>query len=204
MNTLPNPISIIAKSTKTARASSRQYIPRLLRNRASQTRRKRRAPAQRRHLASIRNHTARLRRQILDLCRALAAGERVIIIRQVDNRDLARIIASEERGPLVQALTEECRRGRDDGHLGQARELRLHVGLVDLAAVGEIAARVGGVVVHQDDADAAGGLEEGEEGVVLVGFAAVDEGEFRLRLHEGGVGVLVKRVGVGGVLVHEC
>ena len=126
------------------------------------------------------------------------------MIRQVDNRDLARIVASKEGGPLVQALAEECRRGRYDGHLGQAGELGLHVGLVEFAAVGEIAARVGGVVVHEDDADAAGGLEEGEEGVVLVGFAAVDEGEFCLGLDEGGVGVLVEGVGVGGVFVHEC
>ena len=80
----------------------------------------------------------------------------------------------------------------------------LHVGLVEFAAVGEIGARVGGVVVDEDDADAAGGFEEGEEGVVLVGFAAVDEGEFGLRLDEGGVGVLVEGVGVGGVFVHEC
>ena len=197
-------MSIIAKGTETARASSRQYIPRLLRNRASQTRRKRRAPAHRRHLAPIRNHPARLRRQILDLFCTLSTGKSVIVVRQIDNRDLARIIASEEGGPLVQALAEKCRRGRYDGHLGQARELRLQVGLVEFAAVGEIAARVGGVVVHQDDADAAGGLEEGEEGVVLVRFAAVDEGEFCLCLHEGGVGILVKGVGVGGVFVHEC
>lgn len=145
---LPDPISIIAKSTETARASSRQYIPRLLRNRASQTRRERRAPTLRRHLAPVRNHPARLRRQILELCRTLTAGKSIIIIRQIDNCDLARVIASEERGPLVQALTEKCRRGRYDGHLGQARELGLHVGLVDFAAVGEIAARVGGIVVH--------------------------------------------------------
>ena len=126
------------------------------------------------------------------------------MIRQIDNRDLARIIASEEGGPHIQALTEECRRGRYDGHLGQARELRLLIGLVEFAAVGEIAARVGGVIVHQDDAHAAGGFEEGEEGVVLVGFAAVDEGEFCLCLDEGGVGILVEWVGVGGVFVHEC
>lgn len=80
----------------------------------------------------------------------------------------------------------------------------LQVRLIQFAAVGKIAACVGGIVVYQDDADAAGGLEEGEEGVVLVGFAAVGEGEFRLCLHEGGVGVFVKGVGVVCEFVHEC
>ena len=151
----------------------------------------------------IRNHAARLRRQILKLRRALPARVSVIVIRQVDNRNLARIVASKERGPDIQPLTQKGGRGRDDGHLGKAGELRLQVRLVDFAAVGEIGARVGGVVVDDDDADVAGGFDEGEDGVVLVGFAAVDEGEFGLALHEAGVGVLVKRVGVGGELVLE-
>ena len=98
------------------------------------------------------------------------------MVRQVDNRDLARVVAPKERRPDVQPLTQKGGRGRYDGHLGQARELRLQVRLVDFAAVGEVGARVGGVVVDDEDADVAGGLEEGEEGVVLVGFAAVDEG----------------------------
>ena len=34
-------------------------------------------------------------------------------------------------------------------------------------------------------------------------FAAVDEGEFGLSLHEAGVGVLVEWVGVGREFVHE-
>ena len=195
--------SIIAESTEAARAGRRQRIPRLLLNRTSQARRERRAPPHRRHLIPIRNHPARLRRQILHLRRTLTARVRVIVIRQVDNRNLARIVASEERGPDVQPLAQKGGRGRDDGHLGQAGELRLQVRLVDFAAVGEVGARVGGVVVDDDDADAAGGLEEGEEGVVLVGFAAVDEGEFGLSLHEGGVGVLVEGVGVGCEFVHE-
>ena len=125
------------------------------------------------------------------------------MVRQVDNRDLARIVASEERGPDVEPLAQKGRRGRDDGHLGKAGELRLQIRLVDFAAVGEIGARVGGVVVDDDDADVAGGLDEGEDGVVLVGLAAVDEGQFRLALHEAGVGVLVEWVGVGGEFVLE-
>ena len=80
----------------------------------------------------------------------------------------------------------------------------MHIGLIELAAVREVAARVGRVVIHQDDADAAGGLEEGEEGVILVGFAAVDEGKFSLCLHEAGVGVLVERIRVGREFIHEC
>ena len=199
----PDAVSIIAKGTKTARTSRRQRIPRLLRNRTSQTRRKRRTPTHRRHLASIRNHAARLRRQILKLCCTLAAGESVIVIRQIDNRDLARVVASKERGPLVQTLTEECCCGRYDGHLGQACELRLHIRLIQFAAVGKIAACVGGVVVYQDDADAASGFEEGKERIILMGFAAIDEGEFGLCLHEGGMGILVKWVGIGCVLIHE-
>lgn len=80
----------------------------------------------------------------------------------------------------------------------------MHVRLIQTAAVGEIAACVGGIVVHQDDADGASGLEKGEERVVLVGVGAVDEGEFGLCLHEGGVGVVVKGVRVGCVFIHEC
>ena len=168
--------SVKAESTKAARASSRQRIPRLLLNRTRQTRRERGTPTHRRHLVPIRDHTARLRRQILNLLRALPARVGVIVVRQVDNRDLARVVAPKERRPDVQPLTQKGRRGRYDGHLGQPRELRLQVRLVDFAAVGEVGARVGGVVVDDEDADVAGGLEEGEDGVVLVGFAAVDEG----------------------------
>lgn len=98
------------------------------------------------------------------------------MIGQEDNGDLGRIVASEERGPYVQAFAQERGRGRDDGHFGQAGELRLHVRFVQFGAVGEIGACVGGIVVYQDDADGAGGLEEGEEGIVLVRLAAVDEG----------------------------
>ena len=98
------------------------------------------------------------------------------MIRQIHNRDLTRVVASKERGPLVQALTQERCWGRYDRHFGQTCELCLHVRLIQFAAVGEVGARVGGIVVHQDDADVASGLEEGEERVVLVGFAAVDEG----------------------------
>ena len=125
------------------------------------------------------------------------------MIRQVDDRDLARVVASKERGPHVQPLAQEGRRGRDDGHLGQPRQLRLHVRLVDFAAVREVGARVGRVVVDDDDADVASRLEQGEEGVVLVGFAAVDEGQLGLSLHEAGVGVLVEWVRVGREFVHE-
>ena len=198
-----NPKLIVAEGTKAARASSRQRIPRLLLNRTPQTRREGRTPTHRRHLVPVRDHAARLRRQILNLLRTLPARVGVIVIRQVDNRDLARVVAAKERRPDVQPLAQKGGRGRDDGHLGQAGELRLHVRLVDFAAVGEVGARVGRVVVDDDDADAAGGLEQGEERVVLVRFAAVDQGEFGLSLHEVGVGVLVEWVGVGGELVHE-
>ena len=95
---------------------------------------------------------------------------------QIHDSDLARIVASEEGGPLVQTLTQECCRGRYDGHFGQACELCLHVRLVYFTAVGEIRACVGGIIVHQDDADVASGFEEGEEGIVLMRFAAVDKG----------------------------
>ena len=36
-----------------------------------------------------------------------------------------------------------------------------------------------------------------------MGFAAVDEGEFRLCLHKGGMGVFVKGIRVGSKLIHE-
>ena len=78
----------------------------------------------------------------------------------------------------------------------------LHVRLVDFASVGEIGGSVGGVVVYEDDVYVAGWLEEGEEGVVLEGFASVDEGEVFLGGDEGGVGVVVEGVWVDGVLVH--
>ena len=81
--------------------------------------------------------------------------------------------------------------------------MSLHIRLIQFAAVGEVAACIGGIVVYQDDADAASGLQERKERIVLVGFAAVDEGEFRLCLHECGMGVLVEGVGVGCKLIHE-
>ncbi len=98
-------LSIIAESAKAARTSSRQRISSLLRNRARQTRRKRRTPSHGGYLASIRNHGSRLSRQVLHLQRTLAAREGVIVIGQVHDRDLARVVAAEEGGPLVQAFT---------------------------------------------------------------------------------------------------
>lgn len=98
------------------------------------------------------------------------------MIGQIDNRDLARIVASKERGPLVQALAQERCRGRYDGYFGQACKLRLHVCLIQFAAIRKIVACVSGIVIHQDDADAASGLQERKEGIVLVGFAAIDKG----------------------------
>ena len=80
----------------------------------------------------------------------------------------------------------------------------LQVCLIEFAPVGEISRCVGGVIVYEDYINIAGGLEEGEKGVVLVGFAAVDEGEVFLRGYEGGVGVVVEGVGVDGEFVHEC
>ena len=76
--------------------------------------------------------------------------------------------------------------------------------MVEFGSVGEIGGGVGGVVVYEDYIYVAGGLEEGEQGVVLVGFAAVDEGEVFLPGDEGGVGVVVEGVRVDGELVHEC
>ena len=80
----------------------------------------------------------------------------------------------------------------------------MHVCLVELASVGEIGGCVGGVVVYEDYIDTSGGLEEGEKGVILVGFAAVDEGKVFLPGNERGVGVVVEGIGVHGVFVHEC
>jgi hypothetical protein len=40
----------------------------------------------------------------------------------------------------------------------------------DFGAVGPVVVRVGGVVVDDDYVDGAGGLEEGPDGVVLVGW----------------------------------
>ncbi len=77
----------------------------------------------------------------------------------------------------------------------------MHVSLVELAAVGKIGTRVCGVVVYEDYAYAARGLQEGEDGVVLTGFAAVDESEGFLAGYEGGVGVVVEGIGVNGVFV---
>ena len=98
-------LSIIAESIEAARTSSRQRISSLLRNCARQTRRKRRTPSHGGYLASIRNHTGRLGRQILHLQRTLAAGKGVVVVWQVHDRDLARVVAAEEGGPLVQAFT---------------------------------------------------------------------------------------------------
>ena len=71
---------------------------------------------------------------------------------------------------------------------------------LDLGAVGEVVG-VGGVVVDDDDVDGSGGLQEREDRVVLMGFAAVDEGEFWLGGDERGAGVGVEGVGVDGVFV---
>ena len=125
------------------------------------------------------------------------------MVRQIDDRDLGRVVAAEECGADVQTLGQERRRRRDGGHFGEAGELGLRVGLVDFGAVGLVGAGGGCVVVDDYEVDGAGGLEEGEEGVVLVGFAAVDECEGRLALDEGGVRVVVEGVGVGGEFVHE-
>lgn len=85
---------------------------------------------------------------------------------------------------------------------------RLDVGGEDFGAVGVVRAAVGGVVVDEEDVDAAGWLEHGEDRVILESFAAVDEVEFFLGGNEvvavgdGGRGCVVEEgVGVDGVKI---
>ena len=126
------------------------------------------------------------------------------MIRQINNRDFSIIITTKESRTDIISVSQEHGGGGDGRHFCEAGELGLHVCLVEFGAVGVVGGCVCGVVVHEDYIYVSGGLEEGEEGVVLVGFAAVDEGEVFLRGNEGGVGVVVEGVGVDGVFVHEC
>ena len=77
----------------------------------------------------------------------------------------------------------------------------MHVCGQDLAPVREVGARVGGVVVHEDDVHVAVGLDEWPDGVVLQSFAAVDEEEVCLGLVERGARVGEERIRVDGILV---
>ena len=126
------------------------------------------------------------------------------MIRQIHDRDCAVTVASEEGRTDVVAVCNERGCGGNGGHFGQASELGLHVRLVELASVGEIGGCVCGIVVYDDYINISGGLEEGKKGVILVGFAAVDEGKVFLPGNERGVGVVVEGIGVDGVFVHEC
>lgn len=195
-----NPL-IITKCTKTPRTSTRQRIPRLLTNHTRQTLRERRTPSLRSHLSTIHNHPTSFRPRILYFRRTLPTRKRIIVIRQKHNRNLARIITAKKGRTDSISICRESRCWRNYRHFGQAGELGLHVSLVELAAVGKIGTCVCRVVVYEDYAYAARGLQEGEDGVVLKGFAAVDESEGFLAGYEGGVGVVVEGVGVDGIFV---
>ena len=112
----PIPQSIITKRTKASLTPTRQRIPRLLDNRTRQTLRKTSIHPIRSHLLAIANHSLRLTRTILHLLRALPARKRIIMIRQVHNRDFAVIVTSEEGRTDVVSVCEENGCWGDGGH----------------------------------------------------------------------------------------
>lgn len=195
--------SIVAKSAKAARTSSRHYPSAFLDDRAAQAGRKIGTAPISRHLPSILDHTTRLRRCILYLKSALAGRVSVVGIRQIHNCDLTRIVAPKECWSFVKPLAQERSWGWDDGHFRQAGELRLCICLIKLAPVRKIGGRIRGVVIHKNDTDSASRLNKGEKGIVLIRFATVDEGKFCLAADEAGVGVLIEGVGINCVLIHK-
>ena len=130
----------------------------------------------------------------------------VINIRQIHHRHRPRLIAPKERRPPVQPLCHKHIHSRYGGHPRQPRRPGLHVRVQDLGAVGEIGGgggaghgRVGRVVVDDEDVD--GAVQHRPDGVVLVCFAAVDEGEFRGAGDARAGGVVEEGVWVGCVFV---
>lgn len=153
------------------------------------------------------DHRLRLVFGILQLESRLVAVVRNVDIGDVDDGELVRFIASEERRTLVQALGDEGLDGGDVRHARQVMVEALHVCGQDLRAVGEVVI-VRAVVVHQQNVDAARRLQERPDGVVLQRLATVDECELCLRpdgirrvWHRGGRVVLVEWVRVDGVFV---
>lgn len=172
------PSLTITIRAETSLASSRQCrTGRLLQKCASQTRWPERVATFGRNLDAIGDHGIGLGGAVLELGGRFVAGEGVVDVGQVDDGDFGGVIATEEGGAFVQALSRKGANGRDEGHLDEAGADRLLVGLEDLAAVGEIIG-VGRVVVDDDHVDAASWLQEGENGVVLARFATVDKAQF--------------------------
>lgn len=171
---------------KTLRAPTRQNPTTLRRDPARQAERPALLAAVIRNLDAIRNHALRLVHSVLDLRCRLAAVERVIEVRDPDDRRRVGRIAAEEGRFLVQLLADEGLDRGDGRHARQTGGLRGVVGIADLGAVGEVVGRVGAVLVDDYDVDS-GAVDEGPDWVALGrdADAAVDEFEGRLGGDEG-------------------
>ena len=196
------PSLVKAVLVQTRRTPPRHRPTTLRHDPTRQTQRPPRIPAPRRDLHAVRDHGIRLRGRVLQLRRARAGGEGVVLVGQVDDRQHCGVAAAEEGGAQVQSVGEEGRDVGDDGHAGEARVLGALVGGVGLGAVGVVGGGVGGVVVDDEHVDQ-GPVEEGPDGVVLQGFAAVDEVERLLGGDEGGGRVGLEGVGILRVFVGE-
>lgn len=151
---------------------------------------------------TIVDHSHRLVRRILRHEGALAGIIAIIPhVREEHNRQLCCIVVvtTKERRSAAQFLRHEDVRSRDDGHaMAQTLELGLRVGVIDLGAVGVVGGGVGGVVIDEEEVHF-GAVEEGPDGVVLVGETAVGEGEALEGGDEGGGAVVEEGIGVFGV-----
>ena len=145
-------------------------------------------------------HTGSLLLRILQLERRLIALERVVRIRQVHDRQLGRVLAAEERRPLIESLGREHVGARYLGHFGEARGRAHAVRVLQVASVGE-AVDVRGAVGDKQDVDLTLGLEERPDRIILTGYAAVDETELFLARDQGRCGVIVERIRVDGVQI---
>lgn len=166
--------AIITILLKASRTTTRKRLPRLHHERTPQAGSPAFLAPLARNTNSIRNNARRLSLRILQLRRGCITCVRKVEIREIHNRDLARIVAAEECSSLIQSLCDERFDGWNEWHACEAVVEGLHVGCEDLGAVGEVIACICSVVVYKNDGDVAGGLEEGEDGVVLESFAAVD------------------------------
>ena len=127
------------------------------------------------NLDAVRDHSIGLVLVVLYLGSGFAAREGVVEIRDIDNSCGGVRVAPKERRLLIQTLGHERRDGWDGGHSRQACGHGGFVRVQDLAAVGEVAGSVGGVVVDDHHVDRA--VEEGPYRVALEADtdAAVDE-----------------------------
>lgn len=117
------------------------------------------------NLHAIGNHADRLALRVFEFQCWLIARECIVVIWQIDDSRLTRVVAAEESWALVESFADERGNWWNNRHSRQACTERLDICGQDLRAVGEVVRCVGTVVVDDDDVN--GAVEKRPDRVVL-------------------------------------